>query len=57
MTGVGAEPIRFGTSGWRGRLGDEITLRRVAAAVAGVADWLDRTGATGPVLIGHDRRF
>lgn len=50
-------PIRFGTSGWRGILGDELHDRRVAAAVTGVAAWLGATRAVGPVLVAHDRRF
>jgi len=50
-------PIRFGTSGWRGILGDELQDRRVAAAVTGVAAWLGATRAPGPVLVSHDRRF
>lgn len=50
-------PIRFGTSGWRGVLGDEITEPRVAVAAAAVADWLRATRASGPVVVVHDRRF
>ena len=52
-----AAPIRFGTSGWRGILGDEISEPRAAAAVTGVADWLAEQGGRGPVLVAHDRRF
>jgi phosphomannomutase len=50
-------PIRFGTSGWRGILGDEITLRRTAAAAAAIAEELRAEGARGAVLVAHDRRF
>jgi len=38
--------IRFGTGGWRGTLGDEVTAPRVRALVQGVAGWLaDRASA------------
>jgi phosphomannomutase len=52
-----ARPIRFGTGGWRGVLGDEVTLARVAAVTRALADLLRTDGATGPVLVAHDRRF
>jgi len=52
-----ARPIRFGTSGWRGILGDEITEARAAVVAAAVADWLRTTRTTGPVVVVHDRRF
>jgi len=52
-----ARPIHFGTSGWRGILGDEITEARVGVAAAAVADWLRATRARGPVVVVHDRRF
>jgi phosphomannomutase len=52
-----ARPIRFGTSGWRGVLGDEITLARVAAAARALADELREAGTSRPVLVAHDRRF
>lgn len=66
--GRGARPagIRFGTSGWRGVLAEEVTLPRADALVAGVARWLDepaplggRSPGGGParVLVGHDTRF
>jgi phosphomannomutase len=51
--------VRFGTDGWRGRIGDDYTfanLRRVAvAAAAWYRDNAD--GAERGVVIGHDRRF
>lgn len=61
-----SEPIRFGTSGWRGVLTEELTLPRVRAFVAGVAAWLrepaprgGRPVGGGParVLVAHDTRF
>jgi phosphomannomutase len=53
------EVVKFGTDGWRGRIGDDYTfdnLRRVAAAAA---QWYrdHADGATRGVVIGHDRRF
>lgn len=50
-------PIRFGTSGWRGILGDAIHARTVDAAVAGVASWLCDVAPGAEVLVAHDRRF
>lgn len=52
-----ASPIRFGTSGWRGVLGEEFTFERVGAAVAAVGDRVARRGPGARVLVGHDRRF
>ncbi|MCL4683298.1 hypothetical protein KJ059_00945 [Myxococcota bacterium] len=59
-------PIRFGTSGWRGILTEEVTLPRVRSLLAGVAAWLreppprgGRPARGGParVLVAHDTRF
>jgi phosphomannomutase len=56
--GVAASrPIRFGTSGWRGVLGDEFTFARARAAVRGVGEWLFARAAGARVLVAHDRRF
>jgi phosphomannomutase len=48
--------VRFGTSGWRGVLADEVTLPRVRALVTGVARWLVEERSSR-VLVGHDTRF
>jgi phosphomannomutase len=56
--GARPAPLRFGTSGWRGTLCDEITaprLRRLAAAVAGWAR--DEVGGPPRILVAHDTRF
>lgn len=51
-------PIRFGTSGWRGVLGDEVTHARTRALVRATAAWLQDAGAAGGrVLVAHDGRF
>lgn len=61
-----SRPIRFGTSGWRGVLAEEVTLPRVDALSAGVARWLREPGPHGGrpphggrarVLVAHDTRF
>ena len=33
-------PIRFGTSGWRGILGEEVTYPRLRVLVRAVCDWV-----------------
>ncbi len=53
---VGA-PVRFGTSGWRGILGEEVNERRTRAVAAGVAVWLRDASMEGPVVVAHDRRL
>lgn len=59
-------PIRFGTSGWRGVLTEEVTLPRVRVFARGLAGWLRASGADGGrpagggparVLVAHDTRF
>ena len=50
-------PIRFGTSGWRGVLADEVTLPRMRALASGVAAWLRETQPGARVLVAHDTRF
>jgi phosphomannomutase len=49
-------PIRFGTSGWRGILGEDFTFPRLRAAVRGVAAWFAEAGG-GEVVVAHDTRF
>jgi len=56
-----AAPIRFGTDGWRGILGVDITVERllpVAAAAAQELAYQAPEGLTSrTVVIGYDRRF
>ncbi len=50
-----AAPVRFGTSGWRGVLGDEFTFERARAVVRAIAEW--GRGRGGGFVVAHDTRF
>ena len=51
-------PIRFGTDGWRGRIGDDYTFAAVRRCAHGFAAYLQRrAGADRPIVVGFDRRF
>ena len=50
-------PIRFGTSGWRGVLGDEVTYARLERLVSATAAWLAKGSPEERVLVGFDTRF
>lgn len=51
-------PIEFGTSGWRGILGEEFTLERVRVVVQAIADYLQKEGIKEKgLIVGHDSRF
>lgn len=52
-----ARPIRFGTSGWRGLLGDEVTAPRARALAAAIGAWAWETRRGAKILIGHDTRY
>ncbi len=52
-----ADEIRFGTSGWRGTLGEEITFPRLRRLIRGIADWIREEEQGDRVLIGWDGRF
>jgi len=52
---VTAEPIRFGTDGWRAIVADDFTYERVRAVSQAVAWMLD--GDPRPVVVGHDTRY
>jgi phosphoglucomutase len=53
---VGGAEIAFGTSGWRGRLGQEFVLANVQRAAQGVAEYYGRHLGRGFILIGFDPR-
>jgi phosphoglucomutase len=48
--------IRFGTSGWRGVLGEDFTLPRLRRVLAAVGRWLQEQGTPGEVIVAHDTR-
>lgn len=51
-------PIRFGTDGWRGRIGEDYTFAAVRRCAHGFAMFLQQSGAgQGTVIVGFDRRF
>lgn len=50
--------IKFGTDGWRGRIGDDYTFAAVRRCTQGFADFMKAQGlAEKGVVIGHDKRF
>lgn len=50
-------PIRFGTSGWRGILGEEVSFPRLRVLVRAIAQWLHEEARGVRVLVGFDARF
>jgi phosphomannomutase len=56
-----ASPIRFGTDGWRGILGVDITVERLLPVAVAAAQELVHQAPEGlnsrTVVIGYDRRF
>ena len=56
-----ASPIAFGTDGWRGILGVDITVERLLPVAAASARELEASAPAGltsrEVVIGYDRRF
>lgn len=50
--------IRFGTSGWRGIIGEDFTFENVRVATQGIANYLKRTARQGSgVIVAWDTRF
>ncbi len=49
-------PIKFGTDGWRGIVGDDLTFEAVRHVARGIASYLSERGGTSAV-VGYDRRF
>jgi phosphoglucomutase len=54
MTSV---PIKFGTSGWRGIIGDDFTFPRVRLAVEAICGHVLAHNKKPTVLVAHDPRF
>lgn len=50
--------IKFGTSGWRGVIGEDFTFENVRIATQGVANYLKKSGQKGSgVIVAYDTRF
>jgi len=50
------DELRFGTDGWRDRIGERFTTANVRRAAHATAGWLAGAGA-GRVVVAHDTRF
>ena len=50
--------IKFGTSGWRGIIGEDFTFENVRVATQGIANYLKKSGQKGSgVVVAYDTRF
>lgn len=50
--------IKFGTSGWRGIIGEEFTLEKVRVVIQAVADYMKKEGISNKgIIVGYDSRF
>src|SRR6266480_2626975 len=50
--------IKFGTSGWRGIIGEDFTFENVRIASQGIANYLRKSGQKGSgVVVAYDTRF
>src|ERR1051326_4152635 len=50
--------IKFGTSGWRGIIGEDFTFENVRIASQGIANYLQKSGQKGSgVVVAYDTRF
>jgi phosphoglucomutase len=50
--------IKFGTSGWRGIIGEDFTFENVRIATQGIANYLKKNNAKGSgIVIAYDTRF
>ena len=52
-----SQQIKFGTDGWRGRIGDDYTFDNVRRCAQGFASYLTANNQQGSVVVGYDRRF
>jgi phosphomannomutase len=57
MSELPLPPLRFGTDGWRGIIGDDFTLANLERMAQATADVLARSDGPRRVVVGHDRRF
>src|SRR5258708_25174039 len=50
--------IKFGTSGWRGIIGEDFTFENVRIAMQGIANYLKKSGQKGSgIVVAYDTRF
>src|SRR5437763_12614086 len=50
--------IKYGTSGWRGIIGEDFTFENVRIASQGIANYLRKSGQRGSgVVVAYDTRF
>lgn len=50
--------IKFGTSGWRGVIGEDFTFEKVRVASQGIANYLKKSGRQGSgIVVAYDTRF
>lgn len=57
-TEPGVRKIEFGTSGWRGVIGEDFTFENVRIAVQGIVNFIHEQGIDkGGILVGYDTRF
>src|SRR5499433_2032605 len=54
---MAASPIKFGTSGWRGLIGDDFTFANVRLAVTAIAEHVKAKTVKPTILVGYDTRF
>jgi len=54
---VSPAPIKFGTDGWRGVIGDDFTFASVRRVAQGTAEYLQSRSAAPLAVIGYDCRF
>src|SRR5881392_2033452 len=55
---TGVSMIKFGTSGWRGIIGEDFTFENVRVATQGVANYLKKSNQKGSgVVVAYDTRF
>lgn len=52
-----ANPIKFGTSGWRGLIADDFTFGNVRLAVTAIAEHAKARKKEPTLLVGYDTRF
>src|SRR5258705_5222252 len=54
---MAVSPIKFGTSGWRGMIGNDFRFATVRLAVTAIEDHINAKTKNPTVLVGYDTRF